>query len=609
MSTAEKVASLADTAPFDRLQQAELGQVLDTVSPRHFTAGQTILQRWENPAYLYLVLEGSVEERDNEGVVAHYSRGDSFDSKALIEGRTHHHFVAQKSCHCALIPARLFLALTRTNRAFHDFYYQDLSRRLDALVALQQQREAASFMMARIGMDKLHPPVFVTADTSIHDAVALMKEQRVTALLVKQDQRMGIFTSRDLREKSVLMGMADSTPIGDIASYDLITLDADDFLFNALVAMTRHAIRHLVITHGGQILGTLEQIDLLSYLSSHSYYIANQIERSSSEDELKEAGEHIPQLIQSLDERGVRARHMARLVTDLNRKIFRRLYERIIPPALQPRTCLIVMGSEGRGEQLLRTDQDNALIFQDEETCRSLEPHAKAFTQALIELGFPPCPGQVMTSNPAWAKPMQAFKQDVFTWIHDPDEDAFMNLAIFYDAIAVAGDDTLLGEVKTYLLQLLHDQPMVLRHFARATLSFPTPLGLFNRLRLEKTPAHAGELDIKKGGLFPIVHGVRSLALEQSLTETNTIARIQALSGRGPFDERFTADLIEAFDFMAMLRLRAQLAQSRQGLPINNYVNPGRLNKLERGLLRDSLKIVKEFKAFINTHFKLDTVS
>lgn len=609
MDTSDKKAFLGAIPPFTQLSDQTLAQAAEALSLRHFSAGQTLLKRWHNPAYLYIVVDGVVEERDADGIVGRCRAGDAFDSRALIEGRSQHDFITWGSCSCYVLPARLFLTLIQNNRALWEFYYEDLSRKLDTLINLQQQREAASFMLARIGESRFHPPVFVSPDTSLQEAVQIMQARQITALLVRGNDQIGIFTGRDVREKSVLMGMPDTTPIGDIASYGLITLHRNDFLFNALAVMTKRVIRHIVITDGTEIVGILEQLDLLNYLANHSYTIANQIEHAASQEDLQEASNNIPQLIKSLYDRGVKPRYIARLVTDLNRKIFRRLYERIIPPEVLNDACLIVMGSEGRGEQLLRTDQDNALILRDAALGEVLTQPMQTFTETLVELGYPRCPGNIMVSNPDWAKSQTAFKQDIFGWINQPDETAFMNLAIFYDALAVAGDGALLAEIKAYLFQLIQDQKITLQHFTRAILSFPTPLGIFNRLVVEKTPAHRQEFDIKKGGIFPIVHGVRSLALEYQLAETNTIARIQGLSGKGPFDERFTADLIEAFDFMSMLRLREQLAKWERGIAYDNYVNPGRLNKLERNLLKDSLKIVKEFKAFISYHFKLSMVS
>jgi CBS domain-containing protein len=600
---------LRRVAPFDRLRDGELDRLAVEVTTADFAPGDEILGRWENPAFLYVIARGTVNEIGPMGVIARHGSGESFDSRGLIEGRSQHSFVCQNACACYLVPARQLRALSKSNAAVREFYTEDMARQADALINLQQQREAASFLMARIGEGVLHPAVFVPPQITIRDAAAAMKERTTSALLVRRHDEVGIFTGRDLREKFVLMGMPDTTAIGDLASYNLITIDRDDLVFDALVAMTKHAIRHLVVTSNQQIVGVLEQADLLNYLTNSSYAIASKAERAEDQDELQDAAADIPRLVKSLYERGVKPRFIARLVTDLNSKIIHRLFMQMAPPAMAAEACLIVMGSEGRGEQLLRTDQDNAIIFRDgHPPPAEFQQVAAAFPQGLIKLGYPPCAGNVMTSNPEWAKSLSAFREDMFRWIHQPSPEGFMALAIFFDARAVAGDESLLLLLKNHITQLIHGQETIVRHFARVILTFPTPLGLFNRFVLEKGP-HAGTLDIKKGGIFPVVHGVRSLALEHGLTETNTIGRLQILSGQRPLGREFTADLIEAFDFMSMLRLRVQLKQLEDGVAISNSVRPSRLNRLDRSLLRDSLGVVKEFKSLVTLHFRLDSLS
>jgi CBS domain-containing protein len=496
------------------------------------------------------------------------------------------------------------MALTRANLPFRDHYYQDLRRRMDSLVAVQQQREAASFLLTRIGDGKLHRPVFATPETTIREAVALMQANDSTAVLVRRGNATGIFTERDVRERSVLLGLPDSQPIGDLAVYNLLTLDRDDLLFNALILMAKHSIRHIVITKGNEIVGVFEQLDLLSHLCDSSFVISNQVERAAATEDLTEPGHAILRVIQSLFDRGIKPRYISRIVTDLNRKLFRRLFEQLVSEPLLSQSCLIVMGSEGRGEQLMRTDQDNGLIFDSEPDRRQVQAFADRFTAILADLGYPPCPGNVMVSNPEWAKTIDTYKSELRQWIGAPDGDAFLKLAILYDASAVAGDSTLLDELKAFLLRLISQEQAFLGHFAKPILGFATPLTWFNRIKT-KTGEHAGKLDIKKGGLFPIVHGVRSLALEHSLSETNTVARIQALSGLGPFGVSFSANVIEAFDFMSMLRLRAQLAGSQDESGSSDYVDVKQLTNFEKNLLRDSLRIVRELKSYISNHYRL----
>lgn len=597
---------LKTVAPFNQLSRDEFGRVVDSLTPTRYAAGETIQARRSHPDSLFVVAEGIVEESDHSGTVALYADGASFDAMALINGRSENAFVSRDRSLCYQMPVQLFHALCRGNAPFREYFQRDLGRRLDALVAVQQRRETASFLLARLSEGHLHPPVFVPPETTIREATQLMQSREVSAVLVRRGDETGIFTERDVRERSLLMGLPDSTAIGELASYDLCTIDRDDFLFNALVLMTERAIRHVVVTRGREIEGTFEQADLLGYLANSSYVIASKLDRSRTRDDLDVPAAAVPHLVESLFGRGVKPRYIARIVTDLNRKLFRRVFEQVTPPVLQGDVCLMVMGSEGRGEQLLRTDQDNGIIFRSEPEGEARTAITEPFIRTLIELGYPPCPGNVMVTNPDWSQTLAAYRRELKRWLAEPSGEAFLRLAILYDASPVAGDSRLLTDIKALIFELLGQEAAFAGHFARATLTFPTPLGLFNRFVFAETRNGGRGIDIKKGGIFPIVHGVRSLALEYRVTETNTIGRIQALSGRGPFSDEFSADLIEAFDFMAMLRLRQQLAMTAQGVASDNILDLDLLRGFERNLLRDSLKIVKQFKSDVTHHFRLN---
>ena len=606
MADPEASDFLRAIAPFNQLGRDEFTRLAESLTSRRFAAGETIQARRAPPACLFVVCEGIIEELDQSGTVALYADGASFDSMALINGRSENAFISRDRSFCYQLPVPLFHALCRSNAAFREFFQRDLGRRLDALIAVQQRRETASFLLARVSEGHLHPPVFVPPETTIRTATQLMQDREVSAVLVRRGDATGIFTERDVRERSLLMGMPDSSAIGDLASYDLCTIDRDDFLFNALVLMTERAIRHVVVTRGGEIEGTFEQADLLGYLANSSYVIASKLDRAGGLADLAAPAAAVPHLVESLFGRGVKPRHIARIVTDLNRKLFRRVFEQVTPDALRNEVCLIVMGSEGRGEQLLRTDQDNGLIFRNEAIDGERAQIAEPFNRALIDLGYPPCPGNVMATNPEWSQALASYRREIRRWIAEPSVDAFLKLAILYDASPVAGDARLLTEIKAMLFEFLGREEAFAGHFSRATLTFPTPLGLFNRLLVAETENGGRGIDVKKGAIFPIVHGVRSLALEYRVTETNTIGRIQALSGRGPFSEEFSADLIEAFDFISMLRLRQQFLAAGQGETFDNIVNVDLLRGFERNLLRDSLKIVKQFKSDVTHHFRLN---
>jgi CBS domain-containing protein len=194
---------------------------------------------------------------------------------------------------------------------------------------------------------------------------------------------------------------------------------------------------------------------------------------------------------------------------------------------------------------------------------------------------------------------------DVRGWVLTPDEQALMNVAIFYDADVVTGDARLLDQAKQYLFDLLADYSSFHARFARAIDMFDTPLGLFTTFVTGKG-AHKHELDLKKGGIFPLMHGVRALALEKRLPETNTVQRIRRLQATGLFDKARGQELTEAFNFLLGLRLSARLEKMRLHQPLDNFIRPDKISKLERDLLKDSLQIVKSFKEMIRHHFHLN---
>ena len=601
---------LSTIAPFESLNRQERAEATSALQTAHYAPGETVLQRWRPAGRLFVVAEGLVEEHDAVGIIDRYGPGQAFDYRAIVQGRTETTFVARQLTTCVTLPAAIVQALIRGNPALKAFCDEELIRKADALIALQQQREAGSLLLIRLGDALQNPPLFAEPGTTLQGAVALMQQHGTSHVLIRRaDGATGIFTGRDVREKLMLLGLDSQTPIEGIASYDLVTLDRDDFLFNALVLMTERAIRHVVVTRNREIIGVFEQADLLRYVGDSSFAIANRVERASSVAELEQAGRYLPRLITALHGRGVKPRYIARIATDLNRRIFRRLFEQVVPVEIRADACLLVMGSEGRAEQLLPTDQDNAVIFRGEPDRAAVEGPLRAFSQALCAMGYPPCPGKVMVSNPAWAREQAAYRHDLAHWLFAGTAEGLLNLAIFYDAAAVAGDAKLLDGLKDHLFELLGREGTHVGYFAKAILQFPLPLGFLGRFVVEKGPPHAGQLDIKKGGLFPIVHGIRALALERAIRETNTIARIQALAGAGSFTESFAADLIEAFDFMSMLRLRAQLARSHIGSETDNYIAPATLSKLERGLLHDSLKVVDELKKSLRFHFKMELIS
>jgi CBS domain-containing protein len=590
--------------PYDRLTGAEQERLRDTLDIAYIEAGETVVRSGEHPEHMFCIIKGFVEEFDGDELVAIKGPADNFDYQSMVDGQAHHRFVVREDLVTYLIPRTIVAELMQSNPAFGAFFYQDISQKLDALATLKGNRELNSLMMARVGQAYIHPALYIDASASLYEAGCLMRDKHTNSLLVRDGDQVGVVTGMNMCKAMVLNRQPIETPIGSIAHFDVITVKPDDFLYTALIEMTRHKIRRIVVKDGDDFVGVLDEIDLLSFLSSHSHIVAVQVDRATTKQELREASQEIVRTVRIMHNNGVKVRFIAQLVSELTRQILAKLFRLLATPNIDANTCLMVMGSEGRGEQIMKTDQDNALLLRDGAEIPELEAFTKEFTDTLLDFGYPLCPGGIMVSNEGWCKDQQGYKDELRKWILLPDDYAPINLAIFQDAVPVAGDSSLLKPVRDYMFELLSGNDAYVANFARTIDTFATPLGLFFNLVVDRSGKNEG-IDVKKGGLFPIVHGVRSLALKHRVVETGTIDRIRRLRDQGVIEATMANELIESFSFLLELRLRQQLARLTVGVGSSSIIRLDQISSLERDLLKDSLFVVKKFKETVRHHFRI----
>jgi CBS domain-containing protein len=471
------------------------------------------------------------------------------------------------------------------------------------------QRELLALVSARVCDAYLRQPLFVDGTQDIVSVCRLMAQQGATNVLVRDRhdsvERLGMFTTTDLRDALLRSETPAALPVRDVARFDLVSVHPHSELFEALALMVRHRVHRLVVRDGSAVLGVLGQLDLLSFVVNHSHIVAVQIDAAESVADLRVAAQRIDALVGALHEGGIQIERIARLVNDLNARLFARAWSFVAPAALVADSCLLVMGSQGRGEQVLKTDQDNALLLRDGADLTHLKPATQAFSEALAQFGYPPCPGGIMLTQPLWCQPLASFRTTLGEWVRGADAEAPMRLAIFFDAAAVAGDAGLLTDARRTLDELTTDNDAFLARFARAADQFDEPGAWWTRwLPRRDEPA----LDLKKLGTFPVVHGVRALALQYQVRELGTVPRLQALVAAQRIDATLARDLGDALRFVMALKLTHQLRQRRQGEAPSDLVQPSALGALERDPLRESLAIVRRFRAFLREHFRLDAL-
>jgi CBS domain-containing protein len=467
------------------------------------------------------------------------------------------------------------------------------------------QREMLLLVTARVRDAYLRRPAYVDAALDVASVCREMASVNVTGVLVRDAERLGLFTTTDLRDAVVRGLPLERIAVRDVARFDLITVEADAELFEALWLMERHRVHRLVVCDDGEVLGVLAQLDLVSFVASHSHIVALQIDEAADVADLKRAAARIDSMIALLHEGGIKIERIARLVNELNARLFARLWALLAPPELVANSCLVVMGSEGRGEQILKTDQDNALLLRDGFEPAGLDALAAQFNGALAELGYPPCPGEIMLTNPLWRQPLAAFRETIRDWLYAADPQGPMRLAIFFDAAAVAGDKGLLDAARDHLDHIFAGNDAFLARFASAVDQFSAAGGWWSWLTTRRDDTR---LDLKKIGTFPIVHGVRVLALQHRLRELGTAARLGVLVERGAVDAELARDLVDALHCLMAMKLTHQLRQRAAGEVPGNLVRPADLGSLERDALNHALTIVKRFRALLAQRYRLDAL-
>ncbi len=467
-----------------------------------------------------------------------------------------------------------------------------------------------SLMMVRIRDASTRKPLFVDGGLDLLSVCRLLSEQGLSHALVRDAQdgveRIGMFTTTDLRDALLLKVPPHELAVREVTQFNLISLSPDAQLLDALLAMIRHRVDRVLVREGDAVLGGLCQLDLTSFVSNHPRLIALQVDQARSVDELKAAALQINDLIALLHSGGARVELISALVSELNSQIFARLWSIVAPAELVHNSCLIVMGSEGRGEQIFKTDQDNALLLRDGYSCPELDQIVRRFNLGLMEFGYPPCPGNIMVTNPLWCQPLAGLRDSIRQWLYGAETDGPMNLAIFLDARAVAGDALLLRQARDHVHGILAGSDAFFARFVSAIEQFGEPGGWWARLTALRARDEQA-FDLKKLGTFPIVHGVRALALEHRLDDVSTAARLRVLATRSQIPPDLARDLTEALHFLMGLKLRNNLRQQRLDQPLDNLLPLSTLGTLDRGLLKASLAIIKRFRQQLRLHYQLDS--
>jgi CBS domain-containing protein len=444
-------------------------------------------------------------------------------------------------------------------------------------------------------------PIFVAADATVAEAAQAMQAARVGSALIATEPP-GIVTDRDLRGRVLAARLSAETAVSRVMTRPLKTVDSDAPTLAALRLMLEENIHHLPLTEEGKIVGVISASDLLFLQGKSPVYLRGFIDALDDPAKARDYAREIGELVRSLFHSGLAAIHISQIVSTLNDALVKRLVALAVMKLGAPPVpfAWIVFGSEGRMEQTLLTDQDNALVYAAD----SARAHdyfsalAEAVVRGLIQAGFPLCPGGFMATR--WCKSLAGWQELFERWIRLPEPQALLDAAIFFDFRSVAGDLPLssLDEI----IAAARSQNLFLCHLARGALDFSPPLGFFNRLRSEN-----GAIDLKKCAVAPIVGLARAAALAAGSHARSTLERLAAIkNSQGLLSGEDAAALAEIFPALFQLRLQHQLQQLAAGVTIDHGVKLAELSSLTRRQLKDAFIAIKRIQDGARVAWRLD---
>ncbi|RJQ38951.1 MAG: cyclic nucleotide-binding/CBS domain-containing protein [Nitrospiraceae bacterium] len=608
---------LKKVPPFQSLEDAELKRIAEGISMEFYPKGLSILNQ-DGPAseYLRIIKKGGVKvfikSNDDEEIVIDYrSEGDSFGFLSLIGGdRSRANVVAVEDTIAYLINKKTMSSLLDSNPAFTEFFLKSfLNKYID-----KTYKEMHNKSLLYGGGDKLlfTTPVGELAtkdvttaskDITIKEAAGIMSEKRISSLVIVDSEGIpaGIVTDRDFRDKVVSKNRDVKDKISSIMSVSLIKAEAREYCFEALLKMIRYSIHHLIVVDEGRLKGIITNHDLMMLQGTSPISIAREIESQQTIEGLVPPSRKINTIISILLKEGAKASNITRIITEINDRLIRNILEIAerkygAPPVDY---CWIAFGSEGRKEQTFKTDQDNAIIYDNPELEKDEVEIRKYFSEftrfvrdALVACGFPMCPADFMASNARWCQSLNVWKEYFSRWINNPTPEALLMSLIFFDFRPIHGNLKLAEDLRSYLEKHLKNQNIFLAKMAGIITKNRPPLGFFKSFIVEKSGEHKDALNLKLRGIGPIVDIARLFALERGVHDTSTLERIKVLKDKHPVISELGAELEQAFEFISLLRVHHQIEQIESSVPPDNFINPDRLSNLEKKSLKESFQLI-----------------
>lgn len=593
--------------PFDVLPVEVIPRLVNDVSIHYLRRGLAFPPEAlvETPSF-YLLRSGAVEIRNNAGqLIDKLGEGDCYADQCHAVTTLGH---SSEDCLLYRLPCELITSLSADFPLFETRLTRSVNQHVKLSQMLPEPVDSPTDTLHYNAIELVdRQPVVVDARMSITEAARLMTKENVSSILVTEGERLaGMVTDRDIRKRCIAAELDMHSPLHEIMSTDLVTVDHKSSLADALVLMTRHQIHHLPVMKNGEPIGNLCVSDIIRHLGTNSAFIASDIQKANTVDTLSRISERLSELQFHLTLSNTSAQQTAEVMSTITDNITRRLLELAELKFGKPPVEYVWLagGSQGRHEQLAYSDQDNALLidngFQDEHR-EYFSTLARFVSDGLNACGFMYCPGDAMATNEAWCQPLSVWEGYYQNWITKPEKKALMLSSIFFDLRAVYGQVGLFERLQQQVLKQTRSNNIFIAFMVSNALTHRPPLGFFRQFVLVHDGRHDRTLDIKHRGLIPIVDIGRIYALSEGLQPVSTTDRLNAAYECGAMSREMMSNLCDAFEYIGRVRLEHQARQIREGKPADNYIIPEQLSGLEKIHLKDAFRVIQSMQSVLES--------
>ena len=603
-------------ALFKELPEQVLHAVASATDVRYCKAGTQIVEFGEPAQFLHLVRSGAVEVFHRDGsLYDRMNEGGYFGEFGLLHRKTVR-FPARalEDSLLYLVPEPVFTELFENQERFADLVATEDRVRLRQVVSRREEGNP----LTSVTVDTLiaREPVCMEQSATALDAARRMADGGVSCLLILEAESdapprmVGILTDRDLRSRLVAEGLPYDTPVRDIMTPDPVVLRHDQQVFEAILAMLRHKVHHLPVLRQDKPMGVIALSDVLRHESQSSLFVVGSIAKQNDVDGLAALASDVRACFQRLAEQDSNSRVIGSTMALIGRGFKQRLLElaeqQLGPPPVP--YCFLALGSMARHEQLVVTDQDNALVLDDrfdparhDDYFRQL---AAFVSDGLARSGYSYCSGDVMATNTRWRQSLRVWQDTFRQWIEQPTPETLLAASIFFDLDGVWGQTAFSERLRTLIADKARANTRFLACMARNALLRTPPLGFFKDFVLEPDGRHANAINLKRRGTAPMVDLIRVHALAIGSRARNSFERLRDVIAADVLPQGRGQDLHDALEFISMVRIRNQAHDMAAGLEPDNSIEPEKLSEFERKSLRDAFQILSHAQTYLKFRYQ-----